>query len=160
MSIRGNASLAQLPHLCRMGFLSIVKERQQSDRMLSRVQLKPCNLELPVTTLSGGNQQKTLLARALLTQPTVLMLDEPTRGVDVGAKAEIYALIRQLAADGLSVLFSASDTQEIRDLADRVLVLSRGVVTAQLDITEATDERLLIAASASAFRDMESTCVH
>jgi ABC-type sugar transport system ATPase subunit len=77
------------------------------------------------------------------------MLDEPTRGVDVGAKAEIYGLIRRLAAEGLSVLFSSSDTTEIRELADRVLVLSRGVLTGEFEVSAASDEPLLVAASAS-----------
>jgi ABC-type sugar transport system ATPase subunit len=85
------------------------------------------------------------------------MLDEPTRGVDVGAKAEICGLIRQLASEGLSVLFSSSDTTEIRELADRVLVLSRGILAAELDVTAADDERVLVAASAST---LEKVGVH
>jgi erythritol transport system ATP-binding protein len=159
MSIRGNASLAQIARLTRAGVLSLPQERRETDNALSSVRLKPCNLRLPITTLSGGNQQKTLLARALLTGPAVLLLDEPTRGVDVGAKAEIYTLIRQLAANGLGVLFATSEGQEIRDLADRVLVLSRGVLTAAFDASEATDEKLLIAASATTQQRTESAWV-
>ena len=158
MSIRGNASLAQIGRLARAGILSPAQERQKTDRMLSSVRLKPCNLELPITTLSGGNQQKTMLARALLTSPVILLLDEPTRGVDVGAKSEIYILIRELAANGLSVLFATSEGQEIRELADRALVLSRGVITAEFEGAQATDEKLLIAASATN-QDTEPTWV-
>lgn len=160
MSIRGNASLARIAKLTRAGILSLVRERREADKMLSSVRLKPCNLQLPITSLSGGNQQKALLARALLTSPAVLLLDEPTRGVDVGAKSEIYELIRQFASDGLSVLFATSDGEEIRALADRVLVLSRGTIAAEFNAAEATEDKLLIAASAATQQDMESKCSH
>jgi len=159
MSIRGNASLAQISKLTRAGILSLVRERRDTDKLLASVRLKPCNVQLPITSLSGGNQQKTLLARALLTSPAILLLDEPTRGVDVGAKSEIYALIRQLAAGGLSVLFATSDGAEIRELADRVLILSRGVLSAEFDTSEASDEKLLIAASTATQQGMESKCI-
>jgi erythritol transport system ATP-binding protein len=149
MSIRANASLSHLQKLCRGGWLSATKERMQADSMLSKMRLKPCNLIDPVSTLSGGNQQKALLARALLTLPAVLLLDEPTRGVDVGAKAEIYALIRKMAAEGVSILFSSSDSHEIRELAGRVLVLCRGALVAEIDAATASDEKLLLLADAT-----------
>jgi ABC-type sugar transport system ATPase subunit len=110
------------------------------------------NLELPVTTLSGGNQQKVLLARCLLCSPTVLLLDEPTRGVDVGAKAEIYSILRALAAKGLSILFTSSEIEETRALADRVLVLCHGKISAEFAQADATDENLFAAASPSVAR--------
>ena len=105
------------------------------------------DLELPVTALSGGNQQKVLLARCLMRSPTILLLDEPTRGVDVGAKAEIYRILRKLASEGLSILFTSSEIEETRTLADRVLVLCQGRVTAEFAHDELSDEALFAAAS-------------
>lgn len=109
--------------------------------------LRAWDLELPVTSLSGGNQQKVLLARCLLRSPTVLLLDEPTRGVDVGAKREIYRTLQRLAARGLSILFTSSEIEETRTLADRVLVLCQGSISAEFSRTALTDEALFSAAS-------------
>jgi ABC-type sugar transport system ATPase subunit len=100
-----------------------------------------------VLALSGGNQQKVLLARCLMRDPVVLMLDEPTRGVDVGAKAEIYRILKGLALKGLSILFTSSEIEETRLLADRVLVLCQGRVRVELQKDELTDEALFAAAS-------------
>ena len=105
------------------------------------------DLEAKVTTLSGGNQQKVVLARCLMRRPRVLLLDEPTRGVDVGAKAEIYRLLRELSAKGLSVLFATSEIEEARTLADRVLVIVQGALVAEFDVATMTDEALFAAAS-------------
>jgi len=115
--------------------------------LAAQLNLRAANLELPVTTLSGGNQQKVLLARCLMTSPKVLLLDEPTRGVDVGAKAEIYEALRRLAANGLAVLFASSEIEETRMLADRVLVLRQGRIGAEFVREDATDEALFAAAS-------------
>lgn len=149
MSIRGNASLSHLSRISRAGLLSTAQERTLTDETLAQMRLKSCDLNDPITTLSGGNQQKTLLARALMTSPSVLLLDEPTRGIDVGAKAEIYSVVRKLAAGGVSILFSSSDAPEIRELASRVIVLCRGQVTANLNVADASDEKLLILADAT-----------
>jgi erythritol transport system ATP-binding protein len=105
------------------------------------------DLELPVTALSGGNQQKILLARCLMRSPSVLLMDELTRGVDVGAKAEIYRILRALAAKGLSVIFTSSEIEETRTLADRVLVLCQGRISGEFVHSELTDEALFSAAS-------------
>jgi erythritol transport system ATP-binding protein len=105
------------------------------------------DLELPVTTLSGGNQQKMLLARCLLCSPAVLLMDEPTRGVDVGAKAEIYNILRALATKGLSILFTSSEIEETRALADRAFVLCQGRISTEFSRAEISDERLFAAAS-------------
>lgn len=99
-----------------------------------------------MTTLSGGNQQKVVLARCLMRNPKVLLLDEPTRGVDVGAKAEIYRTLRALAAGGLTVLFATSEIEEAQVLADRVLVLTQGRFAAEFPRSEATDAALFAAA--------------
>jgi erythritol transport system ATP-binding protein len=105
------------------------------------------DLELPVTSLSGGNQQKVLIARCLMRNPALLLLDEPTRGVDVGAKAEIYTILRRLAANGIGILFTSSEIEETRALADRALVLCQGRISAEFSRNEITDEALFAAAS-------------
>ena len=98
-------------------------------------------------TLSGGNQQKVALAKCLLTQPKVLLLDEPTRGIDVGAKAEIYGLIGDLAGHGAGIVMASSELPELLAMCDRILVLSVGRVTAELSRDEATQERIMEAAT-------------
>jgi ABC-type sugar transport system ATPase subunit len=100
-----------------------------------------------VTTLSGGNQQKVLLARCLMRSPTVLLLDEPTRGVDAVAKMEIYGILRELTQEGLSIVFTSSEIEETQLLADRVLVLCQGRIAAELAGSEITDAALFSAAS-------------
>jgi ribose transport system ATP-binding protein len=117
--------------------------------MAGELQIKCAGLQYPITSLSGGNQQKVLLARCLLTNPRVLLLDEPTRGVDVGAKREIHAIIRRLAAAGMAVLLASSELEEVRATSDRILVLSRGALTAEFPARTASDEALMAAASAS-----------
>ncbi|HEU0115229.1 MAG TPA: ATP-binding cassette domain-containing protein, partial [Thermomicrobiales bacterium] len=101
-----------------------------------------------VGKLSGGNQQKVVLAKCLLTRPRVLMLDEPTRGIDVGAKAEIYAIISHLAQEGAAILMASSELPELLAMCDRVLVLCEGRLTAELTRAEATPERIMEAATA------------
>jgi ABC-type sugar transport system ATPase subunit len=104
-------------------------------------------LELPVTALSGGNQQKVIIARCLMQSPSLLLLDEPTRGVDVGAKMEIYAILRQLASQGMGIVVASSEIEETQALADRALVLCQGRVSAVLDRPGISDEALFAAAS-------------
>jgi L-arabinose transport system ATP-binding protein len=108
-----------------------------------RLRIKTPSLNQPVGKLSGGNQQKVVLARWLATSPKLLMLDEPTRGVDVGAKAEIYALIEQLAKEGLAVLLISSELPEILGLSDRIICLQAGRVSGELLSSEATEEKVL-----------------
>ena len=143
LTIRENVALAATEGL----FLSRATETIQVRKLASELNIAASDLELPVTALSGGNQQKVLLARCLMRSPSVLLLDEPTRGVDVGAKAEIYRILRQLAAKGLSVLFTSSEIEETRTLADRVLVLCQGRISAEFVHSELIDERLFAAAS-------------
>jgi erythritol transport system ATP-binding protein len=128
-------------------FLSRAGEIARVQKLASELRIAANDLELPVTTMSGGNQQKVLLARCLICSPKVLLLDEPTRGVDVGAKAEIYAILRRLAGKGMSIIFTSSEIEETRLLANRVLVLCQGRIAAELMRDEATDERLFAAAS-------------
>ena len=143
LSIRENVILSGK----RGMFLSRADEIARVQKLASELRIAANDLELPVTTLSGGNQQKVLLARCLMCSPKVLLLDEPTRGVDVGAKAEIYAILRRLAGKGMSIIFTSSEIEETRFLANRVLVLCQGRIAAELKSDEATDERLFAAAS-------------
>jgi erythritol transport system ATP-binding protein len=102
----------------------------------------------PITSLSGGNQQKVVVAKSLLTKPKVLLLDEPTRGIDVGAKAEIFQIINRLANEGLGILFVSSELPEVLAVPDRILVLSRGRLTGNFGHAEVREELLVKAAGA------------
>ena len=108
------------------------------------------SLDDPVSSLSGGNQQKTVLGRWLATTPKLLILDEPTHGVDVGAKAEIYALIRALAADGMGVMLISSELPEVLALAHRIVIMHEGRITGILDRADASEEQLMAYATAIA----------
>jgi len=147
LSIRENISLASLPDFARRGWLRRRAEAARVREIAAQMHIAARDLEAKVTTLSGGNQQKVVLARCLMRRPRVLLLDEPTRGVDVGAKAEIYRLLRELSAKGLSVLFATSEIEEARTLADRVLVMVQGALVAEFDAATMTDEALFAAAS-------------
>jgi erythritol transport system ATP-binding protein len=127
--------------------LNFKEETLSTRQMVSELNIAANDLELPVASLSGGNQQKVLIARCLLRSPVVLLLDEPTRGVDVGAKSEIYAILRRLAAAGLSILFTSSEIEETRALADRALVLRQGTLAAEFNRIKMTDQALFSAAS-------------
>jgi ABC-type sugar transport system ATPase subunit len=127
-------------------------ERGAVGRMLGQVDVRAPSQAAPVGTLSGGNQQKVLFARMLLCGPRVLVADEPTRGVDVGAKRAIYDLLTSLAADGLGVLLISSDVEEILGLAHRVLVMRRGKITAELSGGDLTEAAILGAAFDTAER--------
>ena len=102
----------------------------------------------PVTSLSGGNQQKVVVAKSLLTQPQILLLDEPTRGIDVGAKAEIFEIMNKLADQGLAILFVSSELIEMFEIPDRILVLSKGKITGEFTHDQVTEELLVTAAAA------------
>jgi erythritol transport system ATP-binding protein len=143
LSIRENIALASL----RGAWLSRRKENARVRQLADKLRIAAHDLELPVTTLSGGNQQKVLLARCLMRSPTVLLLDEPTRGVDAVAKMEIYGILRELTGEGLSIVFTSSEIEETQLLADRVLVLCQGRITAELAGCEITDAALFSAAS-------------
>ena len=143
-----NLSLAHLHTFARAGLVDEARERAASTRQAEQVQLKPPRLDLPVGALSGGNQQKVVLGRALLTRPRVLLLDEPTRGVDVAAKAEIYALIAEQCRAGMAVVLVTSELLELIGLCDRIVMLVDGRIGGSFTRAEATEERLLAAALA------------
>jgi len=131
----------------RGGLLRSGEEAQAVAASMKQLQVKASDARVAVGTLSGGNQQKVVLAKCLLTQPLVLLLDEPTRGIDVGAKAEIYTLISQLAQSGAGIIMVSSELPEILAMCDRVLVLCEGRLTADWPRSEATSERILQAAT-------------
>jgi len=147
-SIRANISLAGVRQFGRW-FVSRKREAERVRQLADDLRIRAEDLERPVSSLSGGNQQKVVLARCLLCEPLLLLLDEPTRGVDVGAKAEIYQILADLAAQGMSILFTSSEMEEIGQLAHRVAVLSRGALVDECSVQAAGEERLFHAASGS-----------
>jgi inositol transport system ATP-binding protein len=139
--------MAVLPHYCGGGFVRHKALRCLCEDMCRKLRVKTPSLEQCIDTLSGGNQQKALLARWLMTKPRVLILDEPTRGIDVGAKAEIYRLITFLAQEGMAVIMISSELPEVLGLCDRVMVMHEGELMGTLARGEATQERVMQLAS-------------
>ncbi|MEW2122491.1 sugar ABC transporter ATP-binding protein [Streptomyces sp. NPDC058369] len=142
-SVTRNVSVSTMSRYSRAGWLDRTAERKAAREATRTLSLHPDNPDTPVRTLSGGNQQKAVLARWLLRGCRVLLLDEPTRGVDVGARAELYAVIRRLADEGLAVLLVSSEVPEVLGLADRVLVLREGRVVHTADATDLDEHRVL-----------------
>ena len=149
LSVQENMEVAVLPRyiLKGSGFVQLRPLRDLCDDMRKSLRVKTPSLEQRIDTLSGGNQQKALIARWLMTNPRVLILDEPTRGIDVGAKAEIYALISKLAAEGMAVIMISSELPEVLGMSDRVMVMHEGRVTGFLERAEATQEGVMRLAS-------------
>ena len=156
MSIGASISLAAIRQVERLGFLSHRLERALTGEYVSRLKIKATSARQPVKNLSGGNQQKVVIAKWLATKPKVLLLDEPTRGIDVNAKNEIYKLISELATAGLAIVMISSELPEIMTIADRIIVLSEGRETAEFARAEATKESILKAALHQSF----SRCGH
>ncbi|MFD8747553.1 sugar ABC transporter ATP-binding protein [Streptomyces sp. NPDC059616] len=142
-SVTRNVSVSSMSRFARAGWIDRGAERRAAREATRELSLRPDNPDTPVRTLSGGNQQKAVLARWLLRGCRVLLLDEPTRGVDVGARAELYAVIRRLADEGLAVLLVSSEVPEVLGLADRVLVLREGRVVHTADARELDEHRVL-----------------
>ena len=143
LSVRENISLAALPRLSRAGLVSRARQDELVRFFMDRLRIKASGPDQKVSDLSGGNQQKVLLARWLCLQPKVLLLDEPTRGIDVGAKAEVQALINELAEDGLGVLLISSELEELIEGSDRVVVLKDGRVVGELEGEQVSEDTLL-----------------
>lgn len=142
--IRTNLSISVLDRISTvMGLIDTSRETDISSEMMNRLSVKASSDRQSISTLSGGNQQKVVLGRWLATKPCILLLDEPTRGIDIGAKAEIHTLIRTLAAEGMAVLVASSELPEILSLSDRVLVLCEGRLTADLSIADADEASVL-----------------
>jgi ABC-type sugar transport system ATPase subunit len=147
MSVAENITLCMLHEAANAGVLRRGRERRMAEGVVSRLGVKTAGVAAPITSLSGGNQQKTIIGRWLLTRPTVLLLDDPTRGVDVGAKAELYRLMVQLCRDGLGIIVTSSELPELLTLSDRILVLCEGRLTAEFSRAEATEQRIMEAAT-------------
>jgi ribose transport system ATP-binding protein len=153
LSVRENLTLALLPHLRRHGIVDRKRQTEVVDRFVAAIGIKCSSPEQPIRELSGGNQQKVLLARWLCTDPRLLILDEPTRGIDVGAKRDIQALVRQLADDGLAVLLISSELEEIIANSDRVVTLRDGRSVAGLTGDQITEEALMHAMATGSAAD-------
>jgi ABC-type sugar transport system ATPase subunit len=149
MRVRENVTLSVLDRWSRGGVVRLDAEREAAESATARVQLRPPDVERLARTLSGGNQQKVVLARALLADARVLIVDEPTRGVDVAAKTELHRRIRVLADEGRAVLLISSELPEVLALADRVVVMREGRMTGALTAVEATAERIMTLAVAA-----------
>ncbi|MFA5568412.1 MAG: sugar ABC transporter ATP-binding protein [Trueperaceae bacterium] len=134
LTVRENLTMAILPRLVAAGlFMNAPRERREALRWIERINLRPPEPEKPVGDLSGGNQQKVVVGKALATEPRILLLDEPTRGVDVGARSEIYGVIDDLAKEGMALLIASSDTDELVGLCDKILIFRKGRVTSTLE---------------------------
>jgi len=142
MSVRENLTLSDLSPMWHHGILSHKAETVECAKWVEALDVKTASSEIPIAALSGGNQQKILFGKGLRLKPSVLVLDEPTRGIDVGAKEEIHRLIDQIALDGDAVLVSSTDTEELVRLCHRVVVLTAGYVYCELRGSEITDERV------------------
>ncbi|MFE9427603.1 sugar ABC transporter ATP-binding protein [Kitasatospora sp. NPDC006697] len=147
-TIRDNTTLVVLERLRRFRFVRRSAEKQLAQSYTDRLRVRAPGIEHEVRKLSGGNQQKVVLARWLARKPKVLILDEPTRGIDIGAKAEIYQIIADLAKEGVALLVISSELPEVLGLADRVVVMQSGRITGELDRAEATEEKILALAMA------------
>jgi len=148
LDVAGNVSLCSLHEALRLGLVSRAAEEQLAAGPVREMGVKTPGLHAAITGLSGGNQQKCIIGRWLLTEPEVLLLDDPTRGIDVGAKAELYSLIDGLCRQGLGVILTSSELPELLTLADRILVLAEGRLTAEFSRAEATEARIMEAATA------------
>jgi rhamnose transport system ATP-binding protein len=143
MSIAANTTLSSLQKISQLGWLKLKIEHQSAGDFSKRLRVKTPSVDMLAGNLSGGNQQKVALARWLMTEPKILILDEPTQGIDVGAKAEIYALMNELAERGIAILMISSDMNEILGMSDRIVVMSNGEVSGELSHEEATPESVL-----------------
>ena len=146
-SIASNITLPILQQISRLGLVDPRREHKIAGEYSSRLHVRSTGLEQLVNALSGGNQQKVVLSKWLATNPSVLILDEPTRGIDVGAKAEVHRIISDLAAGGLAIILISSELPEVLAMADRVIVLHEGRVTGTFARSEATQERVMFAAT-------------
>lgn len=149
LSVMVNISLASQREISRNGILLNSKEKKLVDRLVKVLRIKTSSLKTRVSYLSGGNQQKIVLAKWLATKAKIFILDEPTRGIDVGAKTEVYQLMKELAENGAGILMISSELQEIIGMSDRVYVLQKGEVTTELDKSKATEEIVMKYATGS-----------
>jgi rhamnose transport system ATP-binding protein len=151
LSITANISLPSLPrYLSRLGLIRRADERATANLFRDRLSIRAPSVDTPASSLSGGNQQKVVLSKWLETKPKVLILDEPTRGIDVGAKVEVHQLVDELAREGMAIILISSDMPEVLAMSDRILVMREGRQMEILDHTDATQERVLASAMGQA----------
>ena len=144
MDIEKNCSLSAMKRYKKAGiFLDKTKEGQKVDEQIKDIHIKVADKRLPILSLSGGNQQKVVIGKGLLTKPKILLLDEPSRGIDIGAKTEVFEIIHDLAEKGLSIIVISSELKEIMAIADRIVVLSNGKKTGELTGDEITEDTLV-----------------
>ena len=144
MSIDKNIALSNVAEYTNsFGLIDKKKESAATEEMIKDVHIKVADKELPILSLSGGNQQKVVFAKGALTKPKIMLLDEPSRGIDIGAKTEIFNLIYQYAKKGVSLLVVSSELEEIIAIADRIIVLSNGIKTAELTGSDITQDNLV-----------------
>ncbi|OQM47171.1 xylose ABC transporter ATP-binding protein [Anoxybacillus sp. UARK-01] len=147
MDVKANTTLASLKNMSKFGVINQNEELKWSQNYVQELRTKTTSLETPVGTLSGGNQQKVVLAKWLMAKPKILILDEPTRGIDVGAKYEIYHLMNKLAEEGVAIIMISSELPEILGMSDRILVMREGRIVKQFTHEEATQENIMMAAT-------------
>ena len=144
MSVRENAALGNEKKYSKASFISVKKEKADVQTYAKQMKVKTPSMETQVGTLSGGNQQKVILARCLARNSKIFLLDEPTVGIDVGAREEIYTLISEIVKEGASIILASSDLNEILQVCDRVAILAGGSIVKTMDIDEASEETLLL----------------
>jgi ABC-type sugar transport system ATPase subunit len=147
LTVRQNIGAASLGANSALGFMSPWREQRMADEYVQRLSIRTPSTQAVTSTLSGGNQQKVMLAKWLAIRPRILLVDEPTRGVDVGAKAEVHRILRELARAGVAVLMISSELPEVLSASDRILVMHEGEVTGELSAEEATEERVMFLAA-------------
>lgn len=147
LTVRQNIGAASLDENSVLGFMSPWRERRMAEEQIARLNIRTPSTHAITSTLSGGNQQKVLLAKWLAVRPRILIVDEPTRGVDVGAKAEVHAILRELAGWGVAVLMISSELPEILGASDRILVMHEGEVMGELPAEQATEEEIMLLAA-------------
>jgi len=145
LSVMDNMLLASLAKYLRGVFLMPKREKSATQLQIKELSIRVANSRQPITALSGGNQQKVVVAKGLLTHPKVLLLDEPTRGIDVGAKSEIFEIMNRLASQKYGVIFISSELKEVLAMSDRILVMSKGAITGEFSRREATEQKLVAA---------------
>lgn len=157
MDIEKNTSLSNLKKYAKHLFLSQKAEDEDVDKVIEEIHIKVADKKLPILSLSGGNQQKVVIGKGLLTGPKILLMDEPSRGIDIGAKTEVFDIIHQFADQGLTILVVSSELKEIMNIADRIMVLSNGVKTAEFIAGDGlTEDDLVLASYAGHHTDSEA----
>lgn len=144
LNIGKNISLSSLSRYCKFGFLNGKEEDVNVDKQIKDIMIKVADKKLPILSLSGGNQQKVVIGKGILTGPEILLLDEPSRGIDIGAKTEVFDIINQYAEKGLSIIVISSELKEIVSIADRVIVLSNGIKTGEFSEEQITEDTLVL----------------